>query len=175
MTRIQARAIWALVLCTTVTIVGFLLLSGPMRTFEIALVLGVLHFDANHLSAVSGHAIQALPEQGLAFRVQVTPYCSALIAVLALGGIAGFILHGPFVRRMVAFAGAAALVVACNIVRIAASIWVGLHYGAGDLVLFHNWVGTLFALAYTLIGFLFMLYLMLPKEQETAEGLEVAG
>ena len=95
--------------------------------------------------------------------------------MLALGGIAGFILQGPLLRRMVAFAGAAALVVVCNIVRIAASIWVGLRFGAGDLVLFHNWVGTLFALAYTLIGFLFMLYLMLPKHQETAEALEVAG
>jgi exosortase/archaeosortase family protein len=173
MTRIQARALSALVLCTSVTIVGFLLLSGPMRTAEIALVLAVLHLDAHQLSAVPGHAIQALPATGLAFRVDVTPYCSALIAVLALGGIAGFILQGPLLRRMAAFAGAAALVVACNIVRIAASIWVGLHYGAGDLVLFHNWVGTLFALAYTLIGFLFMLYLMLPKQQETAEALEV--
>ena len=121
-----------------------------------------------------GHAIQALPQTGLAFRVEVTPYCSSLIAVLALGGIAGFILQGPLSRRMVAFVGAAALVVACNIVRIAASIWVGLRWGAGDLVLFHNWVGTLFALAYTLIGFLFMLYLMLPKEGETAQALEVA-
>ena len=66
------------------------------------------------------------------------------------------------------------MIVACNVVRIAASVWVGLRFGAGDLVLFHNSVGTLFALAYTLIGFLFMLYLMLPKRQETAEALEVA-
>ena len=69
---------------------------------------------------------------------------------------------------------AAALVVACNVLRIAASIWVGLRWGSSDLVLFHNWVGTLFALAYTLIGFLFMLYLMLPKEGESAYAREVA-
>jgi carbamoyl-phosphate synthase large subunit len=173
-TRIQARALWALILCISVTIVGFVALSGPVRTAEIALVLRILHFDASHLSAVRGHAIQALPKTGLAFRVQVTPYCSSLIAVLALGGIAGFILQGPLSRRMVAFAAAAALVVACNVVRIAASIWVGMRWGAGDLVLFHNWVGTLFALTYTLIGFLFMLYLMLPKHGETAQALEVA-
>jgi exosortase/archaeosortase family protein len=173
-TRIQARALWALLLCVSVTIVGFVVLSGPVRTAEIALVLRVLHFDASHLSAVQGHAIQALPKTGMAFRVQVTPYCSSLIAVLALGGIAGFILHGPLARRMLAFTAAAALVVACNVIRIAASIWVGLRWGSGDLVLFHNWVGTLFALAYTLIGFLFMLYLMLPKEGETAQALEVA-
>ena len=174
MTPIQARAVWALVLCTLTTLLGFVLLSGPMRTAEIAAVLAVLHLDAHELSAVSGHAIQALPERGLAFRVQVTPYCSSLIAVLALGGIAGFILHGPILLRLRAFAGAAALIVACNVVRIAASVWVGLRFGAGDLVLFHNSVGTLFALAYTLIGFLFMLYLMLPKRQETAQTLEVA-
>jgi exosortase/archaeosortase family protein len=173
-TRIQARALWALILCISVTIVGFVVLSDPVRTAEIALVVRILHVDASHLSAVPGHAIQALPKTGLAFRVQVTPYCSSLIAVLALGGIAGFILQGPLGRRMVAFAAAAALVVACNVVRIAASIWVGMRWGAGDLVLFHNWVGTLFALAYTLLGFLFMLYLMLPKHGETAQALEVA-
>ena len=43
------------------------------------------------------------------------------------------------------------------------SLWVGLEAGPASLVLFHDWVGTLFALTYTLVGFFLMLYLILPS------------
>jgi exosortase/archaeosortase family protein len=168
MKLIRVRAFTALFLCTAVTLVGFELLKGPMRSLEIAAVLTILH-AGSRLSQISGYAIQALPAHQFPFRVEVTPYCSSLVAILALAGIAWFVLPGPWLRRFCAFAAAAVLVVACNIVRIAASVWVGIRFGAGDLVLFHNWVGTLFALAYTLLGFIFMLFLMLPKTQERAD------
>ena len=168
MKLIRVRAFTALFLCTAVTIVGFVLLKGPMRSLEIAAVLAILR-AGSRLTEISGYAIQALPPHQFPFRVEVTPYCSSLVAILALAGIAGFVLPGPRLRRLGAFAAASLLVLACNIVRIAASIWVGIRYGAGDLVLFHNWVGTLFALAYTLLGFIFMLFLMLPKTQERAD------
>ena len=168
MKLIRVRAFTALFLCTAVTLVGFVLLKGPMRRFEIAAVLAILH-ARSRLTEIGGFAVQALPPHQFPFRVEVTPYCSSLVAILALAGIAGFVLPGPRLRRLGAFAAAASLVVVCNIARIAASIWVGFRYGAGDLVLFHNWVGTLFALAYTLLGFIFMLFLMLPKTQERAD------
>ena len=168
MKLIRLRAFTALFLCTAVTLVGFAVLKGPMRSLEIAVVLAVLR-AGGRLTEIGGYAIQALPAHQLPFRVEVTPYCSSLVAILALAGIAGFVLPGPRMRRLAAFAAASVLVVVCNIARIAASIWVGIRYGAGDLVLFHNWVGTLFALAYTLLGFIFMLFLMLPKTQERAD------
>ena len=43
------------------------------------------------------------------------------------------------------------------------SLWAGLRYGPDGLVLFHDWLGTMFGLLYTLAGFLLMLYLMLPS------------
>jgi carbamoyl-phosphate synthase large subunit len=168
MTFIRVRAFTALFLCTALTLVGFELLKGPMRSLEIAAVLAILHAGWR-LSEIGGYAIQALPAHQFPFRVEVTPYCSSLVAILALAGIAAFVLPGPRARRLGAFTAAALMVLACNIARIAASIWVGVRFGAGDLVLFHNWVGTLFALAYTLLGFIFMLFLMLPKTQERAD------
>ena len=47
--------------------------------------------------------------------------------------------------------------------RISGSLWMGYEFGGKALVLFHDWVGTFFALAYTMAGFFLMLYLLLPS------------
>jgi carbamoyl-phosphate synthase large subunit len=73
------------------------------------------------------------------------------------------VLRGNPVRRVLAFLVAAVVILTGNVLRIAASLWVGLEAGPGSLVLFHDWVGTLFALTYTLVGFFLMLYLILPS------------
>jgi hypothetical protein len=49
------------------------------------------------------------------------------------------------------------------VLRVAGSVWIGLEVGAGGLVLFHDWIGTLFGIGYTMLGFFLMLFLMLPK------------
>jgi len=95
---IRVRAFTALFLCTAMTIVGFVLLKGPMRSLEIAAVLAILH-AGSRLSEIGGYAIQALPAHQFPFRVEVTPYCSSLVAILALAGIAAFVLPGPRLRR----------------------------------------------------------------------------
>jgi exosortase/archaeosortase family protein len=73
------------------------------------------------------------------------------------------VLSGPWPRRTVAFVCAAVVVVFCNVLRVAGSLWIGLHVGARGLVLFHDWIGTLFGIAYTMLGFFLMLFLLLPK------------
>ena len=115
------------------------------------------------VSVVLNHSFQVLPESHAPFRAELTPFCSSLVSVLALGAIALFILRGPIIRRLSAFIIAATFVLLCNVIRVAASLYAGLRYGPSGLVLFHDWVGTIFGLAYTLLGFLLMLYLMLPN------------
>jgi exosortase/archaeosortase family protein len=104
-----------------------------------------------------------LPEHQDPFRAVLTPFCSSLVAILALGAIALCVLRGSILRRASSFLVAATFVFCCNVLRIAVSLWGGLRYGPEGLVLFHDWVGTIFGLAYTLAGFLLMLYLMLPS------------
>jgi carbamoyl-phosphate synthase large subunit len=125
-------------------------------------VLGLLGYG-DRATVVGDHVFQVLPGDNDAFRASLTPYCSALIPILALAAIALCVLRGRPVRRVVAFVVAAALVLAGNVLRIAGSLWVGVEGGAGSLVLFHDWVGTFFALGYTLVGFFLMLYLILPS------------
>jgi carbamoyl-phosphate synthase large subunit len=152
----------ALTLCIGLALAGFHWLVGPMRDVEAAAVLALLG-GAGRVSVVTGHTFQVLPSDSPAFRAEITPFCSSLVSVLALGTIAFFVLRGPTLRRISAFLVAGAVVVACNVLRIAASVWFGLHYGGAGLVLFHDWVGTLFGLAYTMGGFFLMLYLLLPS------------
>lgn len=162
MTARRTRVALALAVSLVIAYAGFALLTGAMRDVEGTLVLGLLGNDPR-ISVVGDHVFQVLPAGEDAFRASLTPYCSALIPVLALAAIALCVLRGSPVRRVVAFVVAGALVVVGNVLRIAGSLWVGREAGPGSLVLFHDWVGTFFALLYTLVGFFLMLYLILPN------------
>lgn len=141
---------------------GFFGVSGPLRDLEQRMVLLLLGAGAR-VRMYGDHYFQVLPRDNGAFRAQLTPFCSSLVPVLALAAIAVFILHGPPVRKTFAFVCAAVVVVLCNVLRVAGSIWVGLQVGARSMVLFHDWIGTLFGIGYTMLGFFLMLFLMLPK------------
>jgi carbamoyl-phosphate synthase large subunit len=162
----RLRVASALLVSLLIAFGGFFLLTGPMRDLEGGIVLDLLGYG-DRASVVGDHVFQVLPAGNEAFRASLTPYCSALIPILALGAIAACVLRGDPVRRLLAFLLAAALVLTGNVLRIAGSLWVGIQTGPGGLVLFHDWVGTFFALTYTLVGFFLMLYVILPSATAT--------
>jgi exosortase/archaeosortase family protein len=82
--------------------------------------------------------------------------------LLAVASLSWFVPRGRTGRRLAALACALGCVLVGNVLRIAGSIAVGLVYGKPSLVLFHDWVGSLFAFSYTLGGYLLMLFLLLP-------------
>lgn len=163
MIRRRGEVVAAVTLCVAVALVGFRLLTGPLRDLEAAGVVLLDRLAAVRVGVVGDHLLQVLPAGSLPFRAQLTPFCSALVSLLALGTIAVFVLRGPLWRRLAAFAVAGSCVLAANMLRIAVSVWVGSRFGSPALVLFHDWVGTAFGLAYTMAGFLLMLYLLLPS------------
>jgi exosortase/archaeosortase family protein len=152
----------ALAMSLLVAVGGFELLNGPARRLEAMLVMATLQPVGSRASVVNHDYFQLLPPGQAAFRAQLTPYCSSLIPILALATIGFFILHGTWLRRLFAVSGGAALVLVCNVVRISGSLWMGYEWGGNALVLFHDWIGTFFALIYTMAGFFLMLYLLLP-------------
>jgi exosortase/archaeosortase family protein len=153
----------ALVLSLVVAVGGFHLLNDVARRIEGSLVIGILAPMGSRATLLPGHVFQLLPPDQLAFRASLTPYCSSIIPVLALATIGFFVLSGSLVRRLVSVLTATALILVCNVLRIAGSLWMGYEFGGTALVLFHDWVGTFFALAYTMAGFFLMLYLLLPS------------
>lgn len=163
MNRRRTEVFSALAMGITVAFVGFYLLSGPVRDLEVMAVLGLLAPFGERASVVNGYVFQVLPPDHAAFRAELSPYCSSLIAMLALAVIAIFVLHGPWPRRLFAMSIAMSAILACNVLRVTGSVWVGYHFGDGALVLFHDWAGTLFALVYTMAGFFLMLFLILPS------------
>jgi exosortase/archaeosortase family protein len=162
MTRRRLVVAVALAMALLVAIGGFELLNGPARQLEAFLVMAALTPVGDHASVVNDNYFQLLPPGQAAFRAQLTPYCSSLIPILALASIGFFILRGTWLRRVAAIGAGAGLILLCNVVRISGSLWMGYEFGGNALVLFHDWIGTFFALAYTMAGFFLMLYLMLP-------------
>jgi exosortase/archaeosortase family protein len=162
MTRRRLVVFSALAMALLVAVGGFQLLNGPARRLEAMLIMAALRPAGSRASVVNDTYFQLLPPGQVAFRAELTPYCSSLIPILALAAIGFFILRGTWSRRLVSVAAAAALVLLCNVARISGSLWMGYEFGGNALVLFHDWLGTFFALAYTMVGFFLMLYLMLP-------------
>ena len=163
MTRRRLVVFNSLALGLALAFFGFYLLTGPIRDLEVMAVLALMAPAGGRAAAVNGHVFQVLPPGHEAFRDELTPYCSSLIAVLALAAIALFVLHGPWPRRLFALSAAVTVVVCCNVLRVTGSLWMGYRFGDRALVLFHDWAGTLFALAYTMGGFFLMLFLLLPS------------
>jgi len=153
----------ALAMGIALAFVGFYALTDVVRDLEVMAVLALMAPLGERVGVVNGHVFQVLPPVHDAFRAELTPYCSSLIAVLALAAIAIFVLHGPWPRRLFALSIAMIAILCCNVLRVTGSLWMGYRFGDQALVLFHDWAGTLFALAYTMGGFFLMLFLILPS------------
>lgn len=154
-----------------VVLVAFALFNDAFRQGEAAAAADLLH-----LLGVAPDAVQVRPDSSLAvypagsgpFLAIITPSCSSLASLLAVTFLAIFLPPRSRRRRFLALGCALVLVVAGNVLRIAGSIAIGLVSGTGSLVLFHDWVGSLFAFAYTLGGFLLMLVVLLPRSARVA-------
>lgn len=157
------------------TIVGFVVLQRWMRDVETAATVGVLHaLGAGGVSR--GYQTSIIVDAGSrgSFAAILTPACSSLASLLALGGLAILRPTGARGRLTLALSTAIAVVFVGNIARIAASVGVGMLTGPSALVLFHDWVGSLFAFAYTLGGFVVMLWVLLPRDGVALDDLCLA-
>ena len=167
----RARAVLLrLILVIGASVGGFILLQEPARWLETHAALGLLQpFAGDRLTAVVGTSIVVVPIHGLPFTVDVTPSCSALASILTLACLATVLPRTTRARRLGALSAAIVTVALGNIVRIAASVGVGLVAGRSSLILFHDWVGSMFSFAYTLGGYVLMLYIVLPKVARNRE------
>lgn len=150
----------------------FVLLQVPARAIELQADVGMLRLLGVHsVLQVSGpNALVAPWHSNAWFWIEVAPSCSSLASLLTLGCLAAALPRrvAPFPRRLVAYAVAAGAIFLGNMIRIDASIFAGLVDGRASLVLFHDWVGSIFGFAYTMAGFIFMLFVLLPRRKAPA-------
>lgn len=148
--------------------IGFVALQGPIRYWETIASAKLLHlFGADRAHVVLPTSIQVFPTNGDAFRAVVTPSCSSAASVVALSLLSTLVPKLCRRRLGPALLVAVFVIVVGNIVRIAGSVAVGFVAGRPSLVLFHDWVGSIFTFVYILAGFVMMLYLLLPRHATT--------
>ncbi len=163
-----------LLLAVVICAVGFRYGAGFLQVHEALWVANVL--TTLGVDSVS----DALPRHILVFRAdneiilaEVTESCSSILSVLGLTALTAVVLRG---RRQHAVAGlvvAVAALLLLNHLRLGASTVAGLVWGTPALVLFHDWVGTVWNLAATLGGFLLMVCITLPTAERAEQ--DVAG
>jgi exosortase/archaeosortase family protein len=155
-TRAASRIAWtaARVAVAVGSVWGaFRLLSEWWRVAEAQLVVMTLRLVGIGEPERAGDQILVLAGPGMSFSVEVGPWCSSLGFVLVLLAYATMVAAGDSGRRRRAFIRGAALVVIGNLVRIGATIVVGVTSGPGSIESFHDSLATGFAVLYVLVGF----------------------
>jgi carbamoyl-phosphate synthase large subunit len=160
-------------LAAVVCVAGFATLAEPLQVLEaraVALVLGWM--DPTWSSGVLPGHVLLFRGDGEIIDAVVTASCSSVLSVLGLVALTAAILRA---RRLHALAGllvAVVAVVALNHVRLLLSALAGLQWGEGALVLFHDWVGTIWNLVATLGGFLVMVWITLPAAERAEQDVD---
>lgn len=171
----QRWLVWlrvAFVLVTTPLV--FVLIQAPVRHIELLVDIGAIHLvGVTGVPLVMGTSALVRPSSSGQFWVYLSPSCSSLASILTLGCLAAVlprrVVGGR--SRFLAFTAASAAVFIGNLLRIDLSIAAGLLDGRAVLVLFHDWAGSIFGFAYTLGGFIVMLWLLLPPRREAGIAL----
>lgn len=160
-------------LAVSTAIVGavFVLGQTSFRHWEALAVAGGVRLLGFHgVLAVSGSQILLSPGPGSLFWVNITSACSSLGPALAIALIAVALSSGsPASDSWLAGAAGVAGIIAGNLARIGSSVIVGLLAGPVSLVLFHDWVGSIFGFAYTIGGFALILSILLRRRRHRRE------
>lgn len=146
---------------------SFVLLQERCRTLEAQAAAAVLRALGADVGGVVGTSVYIAPSGDIPFYAILTPSCSALASVLAIGCLATLVPASSQRRRFVAAGVALSVVVIGNILRIVGSLGLGVVAGRSSLILFHDSVGNIFSFAYTLGGYIIMLFLLLPARPQT--------
>lgn len=145
--------------------VAFAALQVPERHLEALIIDGAIRLIGFHgLDVVNASSILISPPSGALFWVDITSSCSAFGPVLALGIIAWVISTGrPLRERLAAAAAGMVTIYLGNLLRMGSSVVVGLVVGRVSLVLFHDWVGSIFGFLYTVAGFIVTVSVLLGR------------
>ena len=148
----------------------FFLLINDMRRGETASIAWLFaRFGSHEVTAATNDALLVVGHGHRPILAYISPSCSSLMGILALGALAFTVLRSRRAHTLGAYLCAASLLFMANIARMAASCLAGIWFGQGALVLFHDWVGTVWNFIATLFGFLLLLYLALPTLERSEQ------
>jgi exosortase/archaeosortase family protein len=120
--------------------------------------------------AIPGHILMFRPG-GEILDGEVTTSCSSILTVIGLVALTVAVLRKRRWHAVYGLAVGLVAVVVANDLRLIASALAGLHWGKPAMILFHDWVGTIWTLGFTLIGFLIMVWVTLPTRERAEQDL----
>lgn len=175
LTRARQSVVVRVLAQITLIIVLFLLFNVTYRAWEVQFSVWVLDlFSDNRIFYQGDTSALVRPIKGdPAFAGVVAPSCSAASSLLVIATLAA--LLPPYLkRRRSAVVIAMVVIAAGNLLRIIGSLGFGIYGGKIALISFHDYVGSVFTFVYTLLGFILMLYIMLPKRAPVDDIVPVA-
>ncbi|MGY1744127.1 hypothetical protein [Blastococcus sp. SYSU D00695] len=162
-----------LVLAAAICVLGFRFLSQRLQDAEalgLATVLSWI-YPGRASDVVPGHVLLFL-DDGQIIDAVVTASCSSILSVLGLTALTAVVLRGRKLHALGGLLVAVAALLLLNHLRLLLSALAGMWWGDGALVLFHDWVGTLWNLIATLGGFLLMVWLTLPTLERAEQDVD---
>jgi exosortase/archaeosortase family protein len=173
---LRVKVALRIVIIVAVNLAMFVLFQHDARVAETWMAAGLAGLvGPGRIHIVASTLVEVTPAHHSIFLVIVTPSCSSISSVCSLFCLASLLRGIRRVRLAGALLVSVATIVVGNVLRIAGSLAVGLVAGEASLVLFHDWVGSTFAFIYTLLGFIVLLYMLLPSNrQRRAEALASA-
>jgi len=162
-----------LALAIAICVVGYFYAAEWFQVREAAWTVQVLQLLGVDASGVVPGSILIFRGPDEVLEGIVTLSCSSVLSVGGLVALTAVVLRGRGPHALFGLVVAAVAVVAANLVRLVLSALAGWAWGGPAMTLFHDWAGTLWALASTLGGFLLMVCLTLPAAERAEQ--DVAG
>ncbi|WP_029431102.1 exosortase/archaeosortase family protein [Blastococcus sp. URHD0036] len=162
-----------LVLAAAICLLGFRYLSQPMQELEARGLAQVMSwiYPGRASDVLPGHVL-LFPEGGAVIDAVVTASCSSILSVLGLTALTAVVLRSRKLHALWGLVVAISALLVLNHLRLLLSALAGMWWGDAALVLFHDWVGTLWNLVATLAGFLLMVWLTLPSRERAEQDVD---
>jgi exosortase/archaeosortase family protein len=162
-----------LVLAAAICLLGFRYLVRPMQELEALGLAQVMSwiYPGRASDVLPGHVL-LFPEGGAVIDAVVTASCSSILSVLGLTALTASVLRSRKLHAVWGLVVAIVALLVLNHVRLLLSALAGMWWGDAALVLFHDWVGTLWNLVATLGGFLLMVWLTLPTLERAEQDVD---
>lgn len=170
-TRRRRRSVLLEILALVVVYLSlFELLIGPMRRLETTSVARFFSaFGSNGVTVAHNDSLLIASSGHQPMLTYISPSCSSLMGLLALATLAAAVMRQHRATTVVAYLVAAIVLFLSNLGRMIASAAAGLWFGQGALVLFHDWVGTIWNFIATLFGFLLLQFLTSPPSDRAEQ------
>ena len=168
MMRRDVKALLTVAAVVVFTLGGFALVEIPVRVAETWTSVHIVSVLApKHFVIVHGTGVLESPFHSSAFLDVVTPSCSSASSLVSVAALSALIRRGSPARRLLATSVALVVIFTGNVIRLTSVFAVGLFEGRAVLIMFHNWVSSIFSAAFTLGGFVLIVYLLLDKKTST--------